>query len=389
MPYDKSPDRFRGASPRFRPMARKFLFLQTLFALCLLSTPTEGEEISKGFHFNAYLTQAWGITDGVPFLGLDEDGRFDYRSAALLFRFEPSDKDSLVFQLAHEDLGASPFNELREEIELDWGFYQRQLGESSRVRVGRIPIPFGIYNELRDVGNTLEFFRPPVGIYYEGSFSSETVDGVSFSQSFFTTADWSLDLDLYLGSWERNESASARAIPGEARDGFGAQLWLSTPITGLRFGAAYQTFDQEGGEGILRFGETNHDYYLFSADMDFDRFWFRAEFLRIETSFLFADRYTQNSYYLLAGLRATDRLSVHLLWEDSLSKSSGSRFGRPLRIDPFYQDLALSLGYRFSDHALLRLEAHRAKSLQADTLLPSGEPFFEVDYAIVSVAVAF
>ena len=54
-----------------------------------------------------------------------------------------------------------------------------------------------------------------------------------------------------------------------------------------------------------------------------------------------------------------------------------------------YAHLAFSVGYRISDHALLRLEAHRAKSFQADTPRPPNQPFFDVDYGIVSVAVAF
>lgn len=381
----------RSHGNQTRPIVavRNLFLCSLLINFCAISSPSWGEEISQGFYLNAYLTQAWGITDGVPFLGLDEDGRFDYRSAALLFRYEISKKDSLVFQLAHEDLGNSAFDEFRDDIELDWAFYQRKLGENTQVRVGRLPIPFGIYNELRDVGTTLELFRPPVGIYYEGSFSSETLDGVSFSHSFLATSAWNLDLDLYLGSWERNESAGGRAIPGEARDGIGAQLWLGTPVNGLRFGVAAQSFDQQGGEGILRIGETDYDYYLFSADADFDRFWVRAELLRVETSFLTSGDITQNSYYILAGYRATERLSLHVLWEDSLSKSIGSALGPPVRLDPFYQDLAISLGYRISDHALLRLEAHQAKSFQADIPRPDGQLFFDVDYGIVSIAVAF
>ena len=367
----------------------RLFFLGALLAIGLIASPSHGKEISDGVFFNAYLTQAWGITDGIPILGLDEDGRFDYRSAALLFRFQPSKRDSVVIQLAHESLGGSPFQAFRQEIELDWGFYQRNLGLQSKVRVGRLPIPFGLYNELRDVGTSLEFFRPPVGIYYEGAFSSETLDGISFSHSFMARSGWCLEIDLYVGEWERNESAAGLPVPGEARDGIGAQLWLETPATGLRFGAAFQTFDQQGGEGILRIGETDFDYYLLSTDLDFDRFWLRAEILRIETSFLATGEYSQNSYYILAGFKPTERLSLHLLWEDSLGKADGTRPRPPLRIDPYYQDLALSASLQIFKNALVRLEVHHAKSFAADLRRTIDGPSFEVDYAIASVAVSF
>lgn len=357
-------------------------------ALIFISLPAAGKEIGKGFFVNIYLTQAWGITDGVPIFGLDDEGRFDYRSAALLLRFNISDSDSLVFQLDHEDLGNSPTNELRDEVGLDWAFYQKTFGDS-RIRVGRLPIPFGIYNELRDLGTDLEFFRPPVGIYNEGSYTSETLDGASLSHTFFSDSEWSLNLGLYAGSWDRAEFARGLVFPGKAKDGLGSQLWLETPVPGLRFGAAWQTYNQEGAEGILRIGKTRHSLFLFSADADFDRFFARAEFSLTETSFLTQDSIDSTAYYLLAGIRATDKLSFHVLWEDSLVKGSGTSFFPPARFDPFYQDLALSVGYRFSPNGLLRVEAHHAKSFLADTVLPPDQPFFDVDYGLVSLAVAF
>lgn len=347
------------------------------------------EELVKGVHLNAYLTQAYGVTDGVPLLGLDEDGTSKYRNAALLFRFDVSDKDQFIVQLSHEALGNSPLDALNEEVELDWAFYQRQFDSGTRVRVGRLPIPFGIYNQLRDVGTVLEFFRPPVGIYFEGAFASETVDGLEISHTFELGGAWSLEADAYLGSWDRAEVLDAEVFDGKAEDAFGAQLWLNTPLSSLRFGLAAQRFDQTGGVPTLRSGESDRfDTLLFSIDADFGRFVFHGEAQRIETSFLFFPDTEIPAYYVMAGYRFNEKLEFYALYEDSYSKLGGGPFP-PFRVDPFYQDLAASLVYHFTPQVLLRLEYHQAETSVLDEPLPPSGEAPEVGYGILSFSASF
>lgn len=341
------------------------------------------------FHFNGYLTQAYAEADGTPVLGLTEDGTFDYRSAALLFRFELPKKNSFFVQLAHEALGASPIEEVRDDVELDWAFYQHEFGDGTRLRLGRVPIPLGIYNELRDVGTILEFYRPPVGIYFEGAFSAEAVDGVVVSHKFFSQKSWSLGLDVYGGRWNRAEFIAPDIADGRAEDALGAQLWLNTPVSGLRFGFGAQRFDQVGGLLFLRSGPRDEfDTYLFSVDADLSRFVFRMEAQLIKTSFSIAPSNKIPGYYFLAGVHATDRLDFYLLYEDSKSKLRGGPFG-PLDIDPLYEDWAASVGYHFTPNLLLRLEGHRFRTLAPDVALPLGSPPARTDFGILSVAVSF
>jgi len=361
-----------------------------LFLLAVVgATAAAAQEPTPKFQLNGYLTQAYGITDGVPILGLDEDGTFDYRSAALLFRFGFSANDDLVVQLSHEKLGSSPVNALREEVELDWAFYRHRFSSGTELRVGRIPIPFGVYNEIRDVGTFLEFYRPPVGIYFEGAFSSETVDGVDVSHSFSFGKGWTLDLDGYWGSWDRAEFIAPDFVDGRAEDAFGVQLWLNTPQSTLRFGFAAQRFEQTGGIVFLREdGSEIFDTFLFSIDTDFPRLILRAEAQVIKTAFVFAPDVEIPAYYVLAGYRINDHLAFHLIYEDSWSKASGGPFP-PLKIDPFYEDLAASMIYRFTPQTLVRLELHHSETTQADIPLPlSGEPY-KVDYGILSFSASF
>ena len=361
-----------------------------LCSLLLVGTSTVcgAVDLTSKLQLNAYLTQAFGITDGTPLLGLTEDGTADYRSAALLFRANLTAADHFIIQLSHEALAASPTAELKDSVELDWAFYQHHFGNGSRVRVGRLPIAFGIYNQLRDVGTVLEFFRPPVAIYFEGAFASETVDGLELSHPFELGGGWSLETTAYLGSWDRSEFLAPDFFEGKAEDAFGVQLWLDTPAPSLRFGFAYQQFDQTGGIPFFRIDSNRFETYLVSIDAEFGRFVLHAEGQQIETFFVGFPEVEIPAYYALVGYRPNEQFGIYMIYEDSWSELNGGPFP-PLKIDPFYQDLALSLVYNFRPQTLLRLELHHAETTQADIPLPiSGEPY-EVDYAILSLSASF
>lgn len=366
----------------------------TLLAVVLLSgifgETCLAQDLGSKIQIHGYLTQGYGQGDDFSLFGLDDEGTSNYRSVALNLRAELGERGQFVVQLAHERSGDSPFNALHDDVQLDWAYYEHRFDAGTRVRVGRLPIPFGVYNELRDVGTVLEFFRPPVAIYFEGAFSSETLDGLSVSHGFELADRWSLDASGYYGEWDRAEyvSGAEAAVEGKARDGHGLQLWLNTPVTGLRFGLAAQRFDQVGGILAFRTGESDRfTTYLFSIDGDFSRFLFRAEAQLIKTQFAFVPEAEFPGIYLLGGFHATDKLSFYVLREDSKSKLSfGPAF--PDFESLFHEDWAVSVVYAFTPQALLRLEAHQTDTILTTDVVPLGtEP--RVNYWIASFSASF
>jgi hypothetical protein len=295
-----------------------------------------------------------------------------------------------VVQLSHERIGESPLGSVRDDVEIDWAFYERLFPHGFEVRLGRVPIPFGIYNEIRDVGTLLEFYRPPVGIYFEGAFSSEAVDGVVVSKEFFSDSPWSLGVDLYGGSWDRPEFLTPTIYEGEAKQGRGAQLWLGTPLQGLRFGLAFQRFNQEDAAVFFRNPDSSRfDVYLLSADLDLERLVLRAESQLIETSFSFVPEAEITAHYGLAGWRFTEEFEAYAMFETSESRFifgagiPSSKFG------PQYEDKAISMVYRFHPKALVRVEAHHYETTSPDVPVPIGQNSVITDFAIVSFTLSY
>ncbi len=312
------------------------------FTLFRLSWPSaeEAEPQERKFFFNAYVTQAWGETDGGQVLGLDEGGTFDYRNAALLGRWQLTSKDRFVVQLSHESIGESPLGEIRDDVELDWAFYEHRFPADFEVRVGRVPIPFGIYNEIRDVGPLLEFYRPPVSIYFEGAFSAEAVDGAVPRKRFFRQPVVARRRRL------RRHLGSAR-IPGadDLRRRQPTTAWAPALAAHPgRGGAGRPRLPALRPEGRRRLlpqpaDSDRFETWLVSLDADFERFVVRGEWQRIDTSFIFAPKVELPSYYVLAGLRLTDQLEIYGEFETSSTRFEDAA-GVVSKFGPQYEDRA-------------------------------------------------
>ncbi|MEM8961475.1 MAG: hypothetical protein AAGD38_08360 [Acidobacteriota bacterium] len=379
-----------------------------LAALCLATgiAPAEAGELS----IHGFFTQAWAranFVDGTTTptsrevaLGIPEDGTTDYRIGALQFAYEMSEKSRMIVQLSTRAVGSSPVEQVEDEVELDWAFYEYRPNNTTRFRIGRIQIPFGIYNEIRDVGTLLPFYRPPYEVYGAGTYTSETVDGVLAAHELFTGSDWSLEIAGYYGEHEVIETRvferPPTAVLGTASDVFGAQLWLETPVEGLRFGLAGTVFALNDGSPDLRGAgeEQDADQWLGSLDLDRERWFVRAEFklfhYGMTSVFPGADI---DSGYVQLGWRATEKLQIvgRAGWSET-------RFDSDLDID--YDERAYGLAVNYSFHPTVVLKAEHHFDIELESLELAFVPGMPTpvitrvtgtdgDYSIVSLSVSF
>ncbi|MEM1177348.1 MAG: hypothetical protein AAGM22_03315 [Acidobacteriota bacterium] len=350
------------------------------------------------FSIHGFLTQAYAdqsFAEGALFdfaggpsfsesaLGIPESGTFDYRTLALQFRYEISPRDIVVVQLSNEANGDAAVDEFRDEIELDYAFYERRLGEQTSLKVGRVQIPYGIYNEIRDVGTVLPFYRAPFSIYLEGSFTSETVDGLALSHTFAAESDWPVDLDLYLGEYETFESAlgdPTDILPLKGEETFGLQAWLNTPLSGLRFGASFQSKTLTGGqEGVFReVGEEQEvEEFMGSIEGVFDRWSVRAEYRAFDPevpSFISDNKITFDlvAWYGQLGFFATDQLHFYVQYEKQESEWTSVDFVRPADFDT-REDLGFAVNYLFTPNLVLKAEYHTV-DVESAVLFPAFTP---------------
>ena len=395
------------------------------------NTADTGADREAKLSVHGFLTQAWAKADFVDVpvgplppvgaetgplgrsptnqeanLGIPEDGTTNYRFLALQFRYEISENDVFVVQLSSRALGFSPVQQAEDEVELDWGFYERKIGDDTSLKVGRVMIPIGIYNELRDVGTVLPFYRPSLLFYKEGSFNSETVDGLTLGHTFFANSDWPLDVTAYGGEWSEVQTTvdptSGELVSARVRiqDAYGYQLWLGTPWE-LRFGTGLFTFVQ----GTDVFDTGRRDVFHYSVDANFGRFTIQGEWqgetADINIPGLGTLTISPNQWYVLAGVRLTEKFHIWGQLEAAEVSSTSDFLVNATKGDPqgFRQreDIGVSLNYFFAPNLVLKAEHHWAEETAPNIFFDPPSGMFRQDlftspdgsYSIVSLSVSF
>lgn len=377
---------------------------------------------------HGYLTQAYAWSDlgddpelrawlegGI--LGIEEGGTTDYRTLALQIRYDFDAQSSVVFQFDHERLGASPDIEGRDEIEVDWAFFNHRFKQGTSVRVGRLPLPWGIYNEIRDVGTLLPFFRPVDDIYAESESFDESFDGVQLTHTFFATTAWPLEVALFGGQSNQDavsvDSMGVRTRAPGTSDRFGTRLWLETPVPGLTFGFGVVEETQKGG--LLADGEREpNDRWIVSVEGDFDRLLVRGEYFEQRAVFqnqsFGRSDFDKRTFYLETVLRLrpdVELLAAYVDTDDAafiiddpvvnpvvvsaseVDVSSGTDLTLGLRYLP-RPNVAVRAEYHLREEAFPRfseLELTPRPDGRLSLYVPSGKG--DANFGIVSLSVSF
>jgi hypothetical protein len=325
------------------------------------------------FRLYGYLSQGIGATDDLPVAGLPTTGTTDYRTMALQARYRVDDRSNVVAQISHRRIGDSPLAPLEPALELDWAFYRRAIGPV-QLSVGRIPIPRGFYNEVRDVGTILPFFRAPVSIYPD---CTEAVDGVS-ATTRTQVGDWTLEANVFAGGmeWKGVVSDEQQLYPfaSRAERNVGSQLWLSTPIEGVRVGASVSNFEDETAES------GRNTSWVASAEIDRDRWMVRSE-----VASLTAASMDILSGYAHARFKVTPRLHVMGQYEQTDIGMTD-----PVELEwTEMRDAALGVAFVLLIRFVFKFEGYQVEGFGFDMPMNRVGPEGTSRYGILSMSVSF
>ena len=318
--------------------------------LCLLPGRVLGQaapEWLERFSIHGYISQAYAVSDEHQILGIPTDGTTDYRDLALQFRYDQDRKNTYVLQLRQERLGDSPRQ--RDDVELDWVFYQRNVSDRLTLKAGRIPLPLGIFNEAGGPATASPFFRPPHE-FYDRRYTSKTLEGVLGTLTLGAPAGWSFDVDGYFGQWKIDYGDGGEQ--SDARNAWGGQVWINTPLSGVRIGGGAYRCDVQPPEG------TQVDYVMLhaSVDADLDRWRLATEYLSGNLD----QRVRYRAWYAQAGFQVTPRVSVH-------ARGAIARIVTPINghiaTATVSEDLGLAINYAIHPAILFKLEGHTNEGL--------------------------
>jgi hypothetical protein len=337
----------------------------------------DGGGLLDRFAIHGYLTQAYGRSDRAPIYGLTKDGTWDYRVLALQLRYAATDDDHFVVQLRNRRVGTNIVSD--EGVVLEWAYYQHNFGVL-QVKVGRAPLPLGLYNEIRNVGTVIPFLRAPPILYIEGS---EAFDGVLVSNRT-RFGRWALESTAYGGGVRPRTQlvlpTGTFLFTSEVKNTYGGQLWLETPVQGLRVGAS--AFRGEH----FPLGPDTSDIKMFQGSVDgsFDRLLLRAEYQRllIPRAGVAGVDLNNYSYYVQGSIKVIGPWWIGAQIEQSHDNVGGDKY-------TFANDRAAGLNYKFSPERILKLEGHTMKGYNFDQFNPRPLPPGRAHYGLISLSVSF
>jgi hypothetical protein len=368
--------------------ARCHLYVSLALAASAASLAAQSWTDKLSIH--GYITQGAAKADTGVVIGIPKDGTTDYRRVALLLRYAATANDRFVLQIAQRRLGDSPSDQFEENVKIDWAFYERQLTGTTRLRVGRVPLPLGIYNEIRYVGTLLPFYRAPYDIYSDGTFTSETVDGLELMQTVWPSSPWRLELKAFGGSYTLIQAASFPDSTGtlqyhigqeRAEDVVGGQGWLSTPLVGLRVGFGGQRYTSKGGP----FGGPNDKEAVetWQASVDETSDWGQ---IRGEYRYLKAGGFHIHAFYVQAGARVWGPFHVNGQFEYE-------HFDDTELVNPVHtaqdRDRAVGVSCFVSSSLVVKLEGHFTRGHNLEDPVARNSPLIDNRYGIASLSMSF
>ena len=172
-----------------------------------------------------------------------KDGTFQFNEFGLTFLTDLFEQLHAGIQLFSRDLGDLGNN----EVTLDWAYGDYRWRDWLGIRLGKIKIPYGLYNETRDVDMFRTSIFLPSSIYYEGERDKlNTLIGGGLYGDVSTGSFGTLSYHLQIGDanvesdsgdvkYAQNENSAVTEMQIDRQ--YTADLEWETPLEGLKLGA--------------------------------------------------------------------------------------------------------------------------------------------------------
>ncbi len=355
------------------------------------------QEIFERLSIHSSVNVAYGKSDNQQAFGISKDGTTDYRAIALQFGYQIDDNDRVVTQFLNRTFGGSPLNEAAPAFYPVWAFYEHTFESGVKVKAGRAPLPRGLFNEVRFVGTLLPFYRVGRTVYGE---TLEQIDGVVVSKPW-DLGGFRVETYGFAGGFDLRAvlagAGGTTVYQVRNENTVGTQVWVNTPVEGLRFGGFVARYDNTPNLTLpdsMRPEPTTTA--MFSAEAVRSRGFVRAEYTRFDND----GTNTYNAWYAQAGVKPVAPLTIAAEYQEARI-----HVGLPDPVPdvklPLSQELTIGFTWATSANIAFKLEGHHITGYDYDTSVPTiippaGPPFVatiapptKTNYLLASIAIAF
>jgi hypothetical protein len=324
----------------------------------------DGAPPDDSLQVHAFASEGGLLTTTNNYLAFDENGSLEFAEAGINFRKQLTDNLSAGVQLFGRDLGGTDLN-----AQLDWFGLDYRWRDWLGIRVGRVKIPFGLYNDSQDIDAVLPVVLLPQGIYpladRQFLLAQTGVDIYGFRR--LGDRGGALQYEAYLGALALTLNSATGVVFNDVHVPYvaGGRLVYETPIDGLRVAASILAGKIDGDVTLLvpmpppEMPLTIQATQLVgSVEYVGHGVQLAAEYQRVYGSSVFGTKMseTTEAMYGLAGYHWTSWFQT----TGYLSASFPNVVDRNPNANHQY-DAALCLRFDINAHWLVKLEAHFMK----------------------------
>jgi len=352
-------------------MRTGFVRTSVLLGLCLglLGVPGSWAQESDRLAFHGFGGWAFGQTDNENHFGYiaSEDGDWNNYYFALNVAAKPTEKIAIRAQAFWGE------DQRGRRILLDYTFAEWTHTPAFKLRVGKTPVPFGIYTEVYDVGTVRPFYLLPQ--FYEGPLGliPKSYLGAGVTGTRALGEEWDVQYDAF-GGEIRFEPFSTDFVSGTnpgtglpnirtlqsqlvGQGMIGGRLLLSSPAKGFDVGgtAFYVNHVKQSIEGgdLVPYSVTDHATFL-NGRAQYQR---KAFAVRGEWFAALADDADVKSFYLEASHKLGTHFQVAAQYERSSIDLNDGDESIPEALRR-HESFGLALNYWVSPNFVLKLNGY-------------------------------
>ncbi|MBN1382385.1 MAG: hypothetical protein JXA41_11965 [Deltaproteobacteria bacterium] len=364
-----------------------------------------------GVEIHGFVSQGYLKSHSYNYLANDsKKGSFQFNEMGVNFSKQVTDNLRIGIQFFSRDLGDAANN----KISLDWAYGDYHFKDWLGIRVGKIKIPFGLYNETRDMDMLRTCIVLPQGIYNDllrdvliamqgaGAYGTIPLHKAGSLEYQAMAGVINLDKDNGIGKYVESKFYGSLDVLDDFNTdtSYAASLRWNTPLDGLALKVTTLKYDYDLPVEMSFLGTTietsvgiKNFLMVYSAEYLLNDLTLAAEYstTELETSFTLPiyGRITSEtkgeSYYAMGSYRFKEWLEVGAYYMErypdkhdkkghSLKQSSGYGYNFPEYL-AWLKDTALFIRFDVNDYFLFKVEGHYLDGVE--TVMFGDNPNFK------------
>lgn len=331
-----------------------------------------------GVDIHGFISQGFVSSNAYNYLTHNsKDGSFGYNEMGINFSKQLNNKLRIGMQLFSRDLGDVSNN----KILLDWAFADYRFHDWFGVRVGKMKLPLGLYNETRDMDMLRTCIVLPQGSYMD--LTRDTLIATNGAGIYghrelgdSGSIDYQLlvgvlptDIDNGMGKSFNSHMASSGGVINKDFNSdttYTGALWWEPPLEGFKLGYSFIHAPSEFPIVFSGTVETTVQVttlrQIFSAELTWSNLVLRTEYMerKAESSvFGISTSSTTQSYYFLVSYAFNDLFTLGAyyseLYPDKDDKDGNNQTSNHMAWE---KDFALTLRFNINEYWIFKLEGH-------------------------------